>query len=88
MAVSFDANGTPVYPEWSTEAQTALFEQFGMLDPDGQGLDRSKLRVFYPYMGWNDLQKGLDALIASGRLVSSIAHVGGRPVEIFTRKEG
>ena len=51
-----------------------------------EGFDRSKLRVFYPYLGWNDIQKGLDALIASGRAEQSITHINGRPVEMFTWK--
>ena len=86
MPVTFDADGNPSYPEWPAEAVTALHDQFKMLDAGQEGIDRSKLRVFYPYLGWNDIQKGLDALVSSGRAEQSITHVNGRAVEVFTWK--
>lgn len=82
----FTADGTPVYAEWTTEMKNALHSNFQILDADAQGLDRSKLRAFYPMLGWNDVQKGIDALIADGRLESRMALVGSRQVEVFVWK--
>lgn len=84
---TFTPDGVPVYAEWPQEAKDALYAQFKMLDPQKEGLDRSKLRVFYPYLGWNDIQKGLEGLIADGKVQSSIGTLSsGKPVELFTWK--
>jgi len=83
MPVGYTESGEPIYAEWTTEMKNALYANFKFLDADGKGLDRSKLRAFYPILGWNDVQKGLDALIADGRLESRLVTVGGRSVETF-----
>lgn len=79
----FSPEGVPIYAEWKPEALDAMFSQFKMLDPAKTGLDRSKLRLFYPYLGWNDIQKGLDALISSNRVKQSLTYVDGKPLEVF-----
>jgi hypothetical protein len=85
---SFDEQGNPVYQEWTQEMKDALVTSMTAIPTDDLGgVDRAKLRVFYPMLGWNDLQKGIDALIADGRLESKITSVGGRPVEVFVVKE-
>lgn len=86
MPQAFTPTGQPVYADWTQPAIDALFAQFKMIDPAKTGLDRSKLRLFYPYMGWNDIQKGLDALIAAGRLEHSMTYVDGRALETFLWK--
>lgn len=83
---SFTEDGTPVYAEWTTEMKNALFANFKVLDASKEGLDRSKLRAFYPMLGWNDVQKGLEALVADGRLEVGKNLVGTRVVEVFTWK--
>lgn len=83
---SFTEDGTPVYEEWTAEMKDALYANFKFLDATGAGLDRSKLRAFYPMLGWNDIQKGLDALIADGRLQSRMGVIGSRQVELFVWK--
>lgn len=83
---TFTEDGTPVYAEWTQEMKDALAANFAFLDKEGKGLDRAKLRMFYPMLGWNDIQKGLDALIADGKLESKLVTVGTRPVETFFLK--
>lgn len=82
--------GSPVYAEWSAEAQTALHSQLRMLDPQQEGVTRPQLRVFYPYMGWNDIQKGIDALKAAGKVQSVVRQPKGAKVafEYFVWSEG
>lgn len=86
LSAALGPDGVPVYTEWKPEAVDELYAQIKMLDADQKGVDRSKLRVFYTQMGWNDIQKGLDALISSGRAEASTTHENGRPVEVFTWK--
>lgn len=84
---TFDANGNPVYADWSQEALDALYQQFQMMDTAREGLSRPKLRVFYEQLGWNDIQKGIDALVAAGKLESFTGTLPtGRPVELFRWK--
>lgn len=82
----FTPDGTPVYAEWTKEMKDALHANFKILDSKQEGLDRSKLRAFYPMLGWNDVQKGIDALIADERLQSRMVIVGTRSVEAFVWK--
>lgn len=87
LAVTFDADGNPSYTPWTDEMKDAMYANFKVLDAAGEGLDRSKLRLFYPMIGWNDLQVGIDALIADGRLESKIIAINGTtPVEHFIWK--
>lgn len=86
LAVSFTEDGTPVYTPWTQEMKDALYANFKIIDSQQQGVDRSKLRLFYPMLGWNDIQMGLDALVADGRLQATQALVGTRPVEVFIWK--
>jgi hypothetical protein len=72
--------GEPIYAEWSVEAQNALHSQLKMIDPQQEGITRPQLRTFYPYMGWNDIQKGIEALKASGKLQSVISKPTGAKV--------
>lgn len=80
----YDENGNPQYDDWTQEAQDALASQFDLLDAQGQGVTVEKLRAFYPFMGWNDLQKGLDALVASGKLTEKKIVPNGGKVAIAT----
>lgn len=84
---TFDADGNPVYAEWTSAMKDALHANFKVIDPNGAGADRSKLRLFYPMLGWNDIQKGVDALKADGRLTVKMLYVNGNPVEAFVWKE-
>lgn len=86
MPIGYTETGEPIYAEWTQEMKDALHANFKFLDKEQEGLDRSKLRLFYPMLGWNDVQKGLDALIADGRLVSSLVPNGPTSVEVFTWK--
>lgn len=87
LAVTFDQDGNPTYTPWTSEMKDAMYANFKLLDAAQAGLDRSKLRLFYPMIGWNDLQVGIDALIADGRLESKIIPVNGTtPIEHFIWK--
>lgn len=88
MPVSFDADGNPSYPEWTEEQKTALLALFKMFDPQGQGIDRAFLKQLNKGVGTNDLQKGLDALVAEGRLESRLVpgNAGHVKVEKFYQK--
>ena len=83
---TFTADGVPQYSDWKPEATGALFDQLKMLDPAKVGVNRSQLRTFYPYLGWNDLEKGLNSLIASGRADRTVTTVNGKPLEVFVWK--
>lgn len=84
------AQGSPAYAEWDAEAQNALHSQLKMLDPNQEGVTRPQLRVFYPYLGWNDIQKGIDALKGAGKLKSVLRQPPGAKVafEYFVWSEG
>lgn len=84
---TFDENGNPVYAEWTPEMKNSLHSNLKFIDPDKQGVDRSKLRLFLPKVGWNDIQKGIDGLIADGRLESVMVSHGNAVVESFVWKE-
>jgi len=87
MPTGFTELGEPIYAEWTDEMKDALYANFKFLDKDAKGLDRSKLRVFYPMLGWNDVQKGLDALVADGRLAIEIRPLNSKVnVETFVWK--
>ena len=83
---TFDENGVPQYADWSADEQASLLANFKALDPDRNGVNRTQLRAFYTHIGWNDFQKGIDALVASGQVESKIGYLAGRPVEVYTWK--
>lgn len=83
MPVGYTDTGEPIYAEWTQEMKDALYANFKFLDTKREGLDRSKLRMFYPMLGWNDIQKGLEALIADGRLESRVVPIGQGSAEAF-----
>lgn len=78
------------YPEWDEEAQNALISGIKMLDVEGNGVGRQQLRAIFPFMGWNDIQKGLDAVLASGKVKSRRVRLAGAKVGIehFSVVEG
>lgn len=86
LNAALDAQGNPVYAEWPTAQTDQLYANLKTFDPDQKGLDRSKLRFFYGKLGWNDIQKGIDQLIASGRLEAKVVPMGQASVEVFIWK--
>jgi len=87
LVLAVDAEGNPVYAEWPAEQTDQLYGNLQTFDPDQKGLDRSKLRFFYGKLGWNDIQQGIDQLIASGRLEAKVVPMGQAQVEVFVWKE-
>lgn len=87
LALAVDAEGNPVYADWPAEQTEQLYGNLKAFDPDQNGLDRSALRFFYRKLGWNDIQKGIDALVASGRLESKVVPMGSTQAEVFVWKE-
>jgi hypothetical protein len=79
--VQFDDQGNPVYPDWTSDELDTLAQQIQMLDPDKEGIPMNRLRVFYPKLGWNDIQKGLSQLEAAGRLSSRMVKTPGAKVQ-------
>jgi hypothetical protein len=82
---------TPEYvlPEPTTAELDLLVQQLAMIDPNGEGVPMSRLRVFYPKLGWGHLQKRLEALQAAGRITRATRSTGGPvPFEFWSRVEG
>ena len=84
VVVSFDKDGNPSYTEWTTEQKDALYSLFKSFDPKAEGIDRAWLKKLNKGVGTNDLQKGLDALLADGRITSRNVTVPGTKVQIET----
>lgn len=70
------------YPEWPVEAVDALVQGMSILDMNKKGVGRHQLRALYPSIGWNDLQKGLDAALAAGKITSKKIRVDGAKVAV------
>jgi hypothetical protein len=82
MPVSFDADGNPSYPAWSTDQKDALYNLLKSFDPTKVGLDRAFLKQLNKGVGTNDLQMGLDALIAEGRIESRRESMPGTIIKV------
>lgn len=82
MPVTFDKDGNPSYPEWSAEQKNALYELLKSFDPNNEGIDRAFLKKLKKGVGTNDLQMGLNALVADGRLESRLAVMPGVHVKV------
>jgi len=82
MPVQFDADGNPSYPAWSKDQKDALYSLLKSFDPDSEGIDRAFLKQLNKGVGTNDLQMGLNALIAEGRIESRLADMPGAKVKI------
>jgi hypothetical protein len=75
--MAYDPTQEYVIPEPTTAELETLVSQLSMLDPNHEGVNMSQLRVFYPKIGWGHIQKRLEALAASGRVVRSQRNKGG-----------
>ncbi|MBZ0275104.1 MAG: hypothetical protein K8I60_03100 [Anaerolineae bacterium] len=75
--MSQDVQYTPTPEELDT-----MHQQLQALDMDGQGVNPSKLRVFYPRTGWNVIYARLYALRDAGR-VQVIKRGSPVPLEYF-----
>lgn len=84
LAVTFDKDGNPSYTEWSSEQLDSLYQLFKNFDANKVGIDRAFLKQLNKGVGTNDLQKGLDGLMASGRLESKRVRPAGGAVAYET----
>lgn len=53
-------------PDATAEQQVLLLNQLKMIDPEKEGVDASRLRTFYPKLGWNSILQVLYACVDAG----------------------